>query len=281
MRKRPENLTITARSPAFDLLPMMRAKRYWLGGDPVRTHFTNAIQAVFPEGERFFIESAKDVSSALSDDDMPADLKADLRAFIQQEARHGNAHTHWTDALVEIGYERMPEYDARLQEMREWSRENISSMRRLALTAALEHMTASLASLLLYKRPELLEDAARPARDVLAWHALEECEHKAVCFDLYQQAGGGYFMRCRALVLAITDLFLNVHARHRYLLEADGLWNWQTRLRVYKDVWGPTGIMGGMYGTLLRYLKPGFHPWDTDERADFRAHYGDLINESL
>jgi len=277
MRRRPDDLTITARSPIFDLRPMMREQRYWLGDDPVRTHFINALQATFSEGERFFIDSARDVRARIANDAMLPYLQEDLQAFMQQEARHGVAHGEWNAALVDVGYARITEYDAQLKKLRLWSRRHISAMNRLALTAAMEHMTVSIARLFLDKRPELLGDAARPARDVLAWHALEECEHKAVCFDLYQNAGGGYFRRCLALFLGIFDLFIHVHMRHRYLLKTDGLWNWNTRWRVLKDIWGPTGIMGSMYSLLWCYLKPGFHPWDTDERALFKLRYGSLI----
>ena len=277
MRKRPADLKIVPRTPSFDLRGLMQAQRYWLGGDPVLTHFINALQATFPVGERFFIDSARDVSATVDEDAMPVGLKEDLNAFIRQEARHGVVHGEWNAALVEAGYPRITAYDAQLERLNRWSRRHISAMNRLALTAALEHMTASIARLLLDKRPDLLANAARPARDALAWHALEECEHKAVCFDLYQYAGGGYLRRCLALLFGLFDLFIHVHIRHRYLLETDNLWTWSTRWRVVREIWGPRGVMGGMYGLLWRYLKPGFHPWDTDERAAFMARYGELI----
>lgn len=277
MRKRPADLQITPRTPVFDLHPLMRQQRYWLNDDPVLTHFINALQATFPEGERFFIDSARDVSAALPANALAPDLKTDLDAFIQQEARHGVAHSGWNAALVAAGYPRMKDYDGQMQKLRLWSRRHISAMNRLAMTAAVEHMTASIAQLLLYKRPDLIENAASPAREMLAWHAFEECEHKAVCFDLYQCAGGGYFRRSAALVLELLDLFVHVYVRQRYLLRTDGLWNARMRWRVLREVWGPRGLMGSMYGLLWRYLKPGFHPWDTDERGAFIERYGALI----
>ncbi|WP_169577645.1 metal-dependent hydrolase [Sinimarinibacterium sp. CAU 1509] len=277
MVKRPENLQIVVRQPDIDLRPLMRRQRYWLGGDPVLTHFINALQATFPEGERFFIDSARDVSATLPPERMTPALQQDLNAFIQQEARHGRAHDAWCDALVDIGYTRMPEYDAQMKKLRLWSRKHIGALTRLALTAAAEHMTASIALLLLERRSDLLENAERPVRDLLAWHALEECEHKAVCFDLYQAAGGGYLRRSIALLFELFDIYVHVQTRLRYLLKTDGLWTWKMRWRVFRDIWGPRGVMGSMYGLLWRYLRPGFHPWDSDERAAFTARYGDLI----
>lgn len=277
MYKRPDDLQIVPRQPQVDLRALMRRQRYWLGGDPVLTHFVNALQATFPEGERFFIDSARDVRARVDPAQLPPALDRDLDAFIRQEARHGRTHEDWCMALVDVGYTRMPEYEAQMKKLRLWSREHIGALTRLAMTAAAEHVTASIAKLLLDKRPDLIDNAERPARDVLAWHALEECEHKAVCFDLYQAAGGGYLRRCVMMVLELLDIYLHVQARYRYLLKTDGLWTWRIRWRVFREVWGPTGIMGSMHGLIWRYFKPGFHPWDSDERAAFVARYGELI----
>lgn len=274
---RPQDLTITPRRPEYDVSDAMRQHRYWLNDDAVLTHFFNALQATFPEGERFFIDSARDVRATLGDEQVPSTLREDLRAFISQEAWHGHEHEQWGKALEAIGYTRMPEFDARLLRLRLWAREHIKPIQRLALTVAAEHMTASLARLLLEKRPDLLETADPPMRHLMAWHAFEETEHKSVCFDLYQAAGGGYLRRCVALLLEMIDIFVQVHQRHRYFLKADGLWGWRTRWRVFHQVWGPRGVMGRLLPYMLGYLKPGFHPWQTDERAAFRARYGELL----
>ncbi|MEQ1438896.1 metal-dependent hydrolase [Fontimonas sp. SYSU GA230001] len=277
MYKRPNDLRIIPRQPQVDLRTLMQRQRYWLGGDPVLTHFVNALQATFPEGERFFIDSARDVRAMVDPAKLPPALDRDLDAFIRQEARHGSTHEDWCMALVNIGYTRMPEYEAQMKKLRLWSREHIGALTRLAMTAAAEHITASIAKLLFDRRPDLIDKAERPARDVLAWHALEECEHKAVCFDLYQAAGGGYIRRCLTMLLELLDIYLHVQARYRYLLKTDGLRTWRTRWRVFREVWGPTGIMGSMYGLIWHYFKPGFQPWDSDEPAAFVQRYGELI----
>lgn len=277
MATRPPDLEIVPRQPEFDVAGAMRRNRYWLKGDPVLTHFMNGLQALFPEGERFFIDSARDVRDQVGEANLPEQLQRDLRDFIRQEAWHGREHEVWIQALEEQGYTRMADSSLKLKKLRLWAREHVRPMNRLAMTAAAEHLTASMARMLLEKRPDLLEGADRPLRDLLAWHALEETEHKSVCFDLYQAAGGGYFRRCIALVIEWGDLFYQTHIRHRYLLRKDGLWNWKTRWQLVTKIWGPTGLVGALLPYALRYLKPGFHPWDTDERAAFMAKYGDLI----
>lgn len=273
---RPHDLNIKARTPEFGLAGTLREHRYWLGDDPVLTHFFNALQSTFPEGERFFIDAARALRDRLGDR-VPEQLARDLRAFIHQEAWHGKAHDSWNEALAAAGYERMEEFGAEMRRLRIWAGENIAPMMRLAMTAGAEHMTASLARLLLYRREDLVEQAVRPVRDLLVWHALEEVEHKAVCYDLFREAGGSYRLRVVGLVIALIDTFRLVRQRHRYLLKKDGLWNLRTRLRSWRLIWGPRGIVGQLMPELMRYLRPGFHPWETDERSAFMEKYGDLV----
>jgi predicted metal-dependent hydrolase len=211
--KRPTDLNITTRHPDFPLKESLTKEKYWMDGDPVKTHIFNALQATFPEGERFFIDSARDVRKRLPSGKLNAQLDNDIQAFIHQEAWHGKAHDEWVKVLEDLGYPKMRQFDEQIRDMRLWAKKNIHPLRRLAVTSGAEHLTASLARLILYRRPELLESAARPVRDLLAWHALEEVEHKAVCFDLFQQAGGKYQLRIVGLVIALTNLLRHVDER--------------------------------------------------------------------
>ena len=68
-------------------------------------------------------------------------------------------------------------------------------------------------------------------------------------------------------------------------IEEDGLplprhlWTWRTRLDMVRKIWGPTGIIGQLIPELLRYLRPDFHPWDTDERIDFSKQWQSLLSD--
>lgn len=274
---RPNDLEITTRHPDFPLYAALEKQRYWLNGDPVLSHLFNALQATFPEGERFFIDSARDVRDQLPAGSVPADLAKDIKAFIHQEAWHGKAHDEWVQALVALGYDRMTDFDSRIRKLRLWAKDNIAPIRRLAMTAGAEHLTASLARLILFQRPELLDGAQRPVRDLLAWHALEEVEHKAVCFDLYQLAGGSYRLRVLGLAFAVMDLLKHLHERAAYLLKADGLWTLRNRLKLLRELYGRNGLITRMLPDILKYLKPSFHPWDTDERAALFQRYPELL----
>ena len=251
----------------------MEQHRYWHGDDPVMTHFFNAMQATFPQGERFFIDAARDACAAIGEDNIAPQQREDVRRFIRQEAIHGKAHDDWNAVLIALGYPQMRDFDAQIERERLWARKNISARWRIAMTAAAEHMTASFARVMLHKRPDLADHAASPVRELLLWHALEEVEHKAVCFDLYQQLDGSYRRRATAMVFTFIDFMRHIYERQVYLLQRDGLWTLRNRAKLLTQVWGPGGIVAALAPYLLEYFRPGFHPWDTDERPDFAARF--------
>ncbi|AUM13537.1 metal-dependent hydrolase [Ketobacter alkanivorans] len=264
----PDALKLIARSVRFNYLDAMKKNRYWHDNDPVKTHFFNALQALFPEGERFFMDSARDVRDQVGKDKLPPQLLEQIQLFIRQEAMHGREHDGWSQALIDMGYPAMKMFDEKLKRDNKWSRKNLSALSRLAMTSASEHFTASLAHLFIYHRPDLVEKAGTPFRELLVYHALEEVEHKAVCYDLYQEANGGYFMRVSAMVFVTMDLLVRLRNRMRYLLEQDGLWDAKHRKATRELLWGRDGIMRALAPFLLQYFRPNFHPWETDERHD-------------
>ncbi|HVK99362.1 MAG TPA: metal-dependent hydrolase [Dongiaceae bacterium] len=271
----PSALKLIPRVVHFDYETAMRQNKYWHGDDPVVTHFFNALQAMFPEGERFFMESARDVRDELGKDNIPAELNEQIKLFIRQEAMHGREHDAWTTALISLGYIGMEGFDLKLKRDNKWSRKHLKPLWRLSMTAASEHFTASLAHLFIYKRPDLIEKAASPFRELLVYHAMEEVEHKAVCYDLYKEAKGGYFLRIFGMVFVTIDLLVRLRNRQEYLLKKDGLWTPAIQKKMRDLLWGRDGIMRVLSPYLLQYFRPDFHPWETDERRDllekFRA----------
>ncbi len=270
----PDTLKLIARVVRFDYASAMRQNRYWHGGDPVSTHFFNALQALFPEGERFFMDSARDVRDMLGKDNISEELNEQIRLFIRQEAMHGREHDAWTTALIELGYVGMEGFDLKLKRDNQWSRKKIPPLWRLSMTAASEHFTASLAHLFIYQRPDLIEKAASPFRELLVYHAMEEVEHKAVCYDLYKAAKGGYFLRIAGMLFVTVDLLIRLRNRQEYLLKKDGQWNAATQRKMRDLLWGKDGIMRVLAPYLLQYFRPDFHPWETDERRDLLAKFG-------
>ena len=137
---------------------------------------------------------------------------------------------------------------------------------RLAMTAGMEHITAIMSEFIL-NNPEVLEPLQETMRELIYWHAVEEIEHKAVAFDVYQQCVGNEDLRRRTLRIATLMFSLRITAYTIALL-----W-WSKSLPSFKDIRGAFSFMFGKKGMIrnirkpyMAYFKEGFHPWDSDNR---------------
>ena len=63
--------------------------RWWILDTPIATHFSNGVNLLFPDGERFFIRSVKHYMDVI---DRDPELRARVRGFFGQEGRHGHEH---------------------------------------------------------------------------------------------------------------------------------------------------------------------------------------------
>jgi len=84
---------VPRKAPDFgfdDTLP-----KYWFAGDPSKTRFFDAMSTMFPEGEKYFIESVRAYRDQITD---PA-MKEAVRDFTYQEAQHSIAHGLFNDRL--------------------------------------------------------------------------------------------------------------------------------------------------------------------------------------
>lgn len=180
--------------------------QHFAGGDLVMSHVVAMLSAMFPNGEDFFVASVRNYRDRVTD----PELKHQVGRFIGQEAIHGREHrvlndrlhdmgyiTHFVDRSVDIGLNR---FAARV----------LPRSIQLAVTAALEHYTATLAETLLSDATarDMLDGEVR---NLLLWHALEEAEHKAVAFDVYRAVCGnrlrGHLIRTVTMDV-VTALFL-------------------------------------------------------------------------
>ncbi|MEO8552221.1 MAG: metal-dependent hydrolase [Kofleriaceae bacterium] len=252
-------MEITLRDVAFELDPA-RVPRDWVYGDAFQTTFVNALSLLFPEGEKFFVESVKKMQDRVTE---PALLRQ-VAGFIGQEAMHGREHRAFNELMVAHGYGAAPAVEARLRGFLKRIRHVLTAKSQLAITCALEHFTALLGETLLRDRT-LHANVDKAALSLWLWHALEETEHKAVAFDVYRAVGGGYVRRCTMMVLATLGFFIALAIVHTRLLWARGIlfrpWRWARGLL---RMWIWPGYLTRMIPAYLTYFRPRFHPDDRD-----------------
>lgn len=249
------------RDVSFELDPNT-VPRDWVGNDAFQTTFLSALSLLFPEGERFFVDSVKQALPKLE-----GPLAADVAAFIGQEAMHGREHKVLNGLIEAHGHASAPAVDAWLRRFLKRVRRILSPQSQLAVTCALEHFTAMLAESLLADA-RMRSDVDGSVRALWLWHALEEAEHKSVAFDVYTATGGGTVRRL-ALMLLTTAVFFAVQgAVHARLLHERGLlfrpWRWG---RGVVRMWIYPGFLTRLVPAYLSYFRPGFHPSDRDTDA--------------
>lgn len=187
---------IPVRRPGFrfDDVP-----RHWLADNAIATHIFNGLNLVFPDGERFFIASVQARLARVQD----PELKRQVRGFFGQEARHAHEHESYFQALEAQGYE-IQTFLRRFRRFAQWTERWLPAPLRLAMTAGAEHYTATLGGHALEQ--DLIDQAHPTMRDLIAWHATEEIEHKAVAYDVLQATHPSYLLRVAGFLLATASL---------------------------------------------------------------------------
>src|SRR4051812_9099487 len=150
-----------------------------MAGSPIATAIANGVNLLFPHGERFFVRSVNHFRDQIQD---PA-LRAAIKGFFSQEGRHAHAHDEFNAILRTQGFE-VDRFLDSYKRLSSWIEAHTPAKLNLAITAAAEHFTATLAEGAFSQN--MLDQAAPAMRQLLAWHAAEEIEHRAVAFDVLQ-----------------------------------------------------------------------------------------------
>lgn len=263
---------------------------YWMSGSAGLTHFMTALSALFPAGEKFFIDSVRAVRQHPAIKDNEA-LQKEISAFIGQEAMHTQEHVGFNASAQKYGHD-VAALEAKTDTVIQSFRKIFAKLAKpagitqemidLTATTALEHFTATIASELL-RNPhiqELMSDETMAT--MWAWHAIEENEHKAVAYDVFEGVFGrglkAYALRTTSLSLAMVILFITQSYFLARLLREDKQLNIESLKDIYTYAYSPSkGIITGMGKEMLAYFKPGFHPNDLDTvglLANWKAKLG-------
>lgn len=256
----------------FDQVP-----EYWMRDSAGLTHFMTALSALFPAGEKFFIDSVRAVRyhPAIKDNQ---ELQKEISAFIGQEAMHTQEHVGFNASAQKYGHD-VERLDRYTDKVIQGARKVFAGVGKpfgitqemvdLTATTALEHFTATIATQLLRNShiQELMSDDTM--KTMWLWHAIEENEHKAVAYDVFEGVFGqgtkAYLLRTSSLVAAMLTLFVVQNYFLFRLLKEDKQLNLEALKAIYTYAYSPSkGIITGMGREMLAYFRPGFHPNDLD-----------------
>ncbi|WP_439859485.1 metal-dependent hydrolase [Pseudomonas sp. MBLB4136] len=253
----PQGLCIHPRQMDFELPDPL--PRHWHGGDAFKSHLFDAMSLQFPDGERFFIDSVRYFREHIGD----PQLRKQIRSFIGQEGHHSREHQVYSKRLRDLGYD-IDRLEGHVQARIRFTQKRLSPQRQLAATAALEHITAIMAEGLL-RDARHLEGAHPTMVRLWRWHALEETEHKAVAFDVYNQVCGNRSLLRRAMLMGTFFFVLDTSRGLVHMLKRDGLlWNWRVWRGGLSWLWGKRGIYRPLLGPYRDFFRDDFHPWQRD-----------------
>ncbi len=290
--QRPNGVNINIRKINFkfeDALPTN-----WFSTNGAVQMLCNITSLMFPAGEGFFIDSVRHYRSRIKD----PELQRDVAAFIAQESMHTRQH-QGCNKLLKSHYKYAGVYEKFLEYLLKAAKFVLPARTQLAVTCALEHFTALFADQLL--RNSVFHKLANPVYASLwIWHAIEESEHKAVCFDVYQTFHGGVFGYIeRSIVMMITSLFFLVVIFFGFIVamvfgssktkrttqletssvQGSSLQRVKNFIKSYYVAFlAEGGLLNGILRPYFAYYLPSFHPWQHDNSELLKRRKIDFEN---
>lgn len=249
------------------------------GADPVAAAWFTALSASFPRGEAMFVDAVRACREGAGEP-----LGSEIRAFIRQEVNHSREHLAFNRKTADAGYD-LSQVDARVADLVAQTQSNPPIV-QLAITMALEHFTAMFAHLFL-TNPHSLASEGMGEKQLWLWHAAEEIEHKGVAFDTWLHATRSWPARRRYMVRSLV--MLNVtwrFLRNRWidameLMGQDGLTHWQAGSGLARFLWWKPGPLRRILPAWLGYFRPGFHPWQVDDRHLIARYDSEFADANL
>lgn len=241
---------------AFEDMP-----RYWCANDPALTHFFTGLSLLFPEGESYFVRSVRALRDKVAANPQ---LDKDIGSFIGQEAMHSKEHHAFHVSARKFGLN-PDSLEAFTGTVLKFIERRFSRKSNLLVTTGLEHYTAVHVVSMMESVNELMTDET--VRNLWLWHSVEETEHKAVAFDMYEYLYGSgplaYAQRVAVFAFSLAMITGFTFSYTGVLMKRDG------QLGNFKSWKNLAALAREQYPIMipkfLQYLRPGFHPNQTDE----------------
>ncbi len=267
---------ITVRRMAFEFPDEIDP--VFIPGQPEESYSIIGLSLLLPYLEPYLIRTMKAAKPHVSD----PDLVADLQHFSAQEGQHYREHIRFNQALRTSGFPGLEPLEKELEADYLRFTETKSLRFNLGYAEGFEALTTATANFMLEKGDLKLDT---PAGDLLAWHAVEELEHRTVAFDIYEHVCGGYFRRLAIGLFGQWHMLRFIVRVTNYMIKAAP--------EVMEKHGGAEGarerakMQAGMRRTLLprilRTYRPSYTPHDipfTDDMRRLAERYNGLARST-
>jgi len=262
----PAEISIQLRNKRHELTDSLG--RDWYDNHPFKTAWFNAMSITFPLGEQSFIDSVRCYAVKITD----PKLQREIRHFCGQEGIHRREHELYNETLCKERNYSLDYLEGRIARKIKESNAKLRPIQRLAVTAALEHITAILAERMLGEGVGAHGVIEPPMKELWTWHAAEEMEHKAVAFDVYRAVTKNkpYSEKMRKSSLRLATFFLmqDIVVGMIHMLRRDKkMWNLRVWIEGMQFLLGKQGFIRLSWPAYKEYFKEDFHPWQRDTRS--------------
>ena len=266
---------ITPRNRKFDLSSSLAG--VWHSNDIFKTVLSNALSIPLPSGEKLFVESIRIFMDKIKD----KKLFEDARLFIAQESIHRREHQAYNEALCSA-----KNYNLRMLEM-PYASHNTHAIAHydpkmlLAITVCMEHATASISENVICNKV-WLEGVDETMKDFWSWHALEEIEHRAVAFDIYNEIYGDKNYLDDVMKVTIKQLIRNISftACQMFSMEKLNPLDMRRWLRESPFLVGVDGIIHPLSNSINAFYCKSFSPSTFIDFNKIEGSYSSIKNLS-
>lgn len=228
----------------------------WCNDSLLTTAMLEAVSFITPVLESFSIKAVADGLPAVAG----TALEQECVAFMREESYHSRAH-RLLNAKLEAVLGKTPLGFDTLNALMEWTRKRLSVTDRLALAAALEHVTA------VTSRSYAAEEAALTfasgyAQELFYKHAQEEIDHRSVVFNLWHAVTpSSRFKRFStiAVVMLAGGLYLSAAVPWIVYRKSGGRL-WRTLSEMTASGFHQLRLVFSLIGDLFSFARGGYHP---------------------
>ncbi len=250
----PSNVSIKPRNRHFDIAAAL--SRDWFDNNAFITAWHNALSITFPLGEKFFIDSVRHFADQIEDEK----LKSEISSFCGQEGFHRREHELYNETLCKArGYD-LALLEGRVAKGLGFARKRFNPMEQLAITVALEHITAIMAEFHLREDSPFRGKPEKVMEELWHWHGAEELEHKSVAFDVYRAMSGSDKVRVAALRRSTVLIIWRALTGVVHMLRKDGrLFSLQVWKQGAKFLLGREGLFRSIWPSYKLFFHADFH----------------------
>ncbi len=220
-------------------------------------HF-QAVALFLPSLEKMLVLSLRKALPLVEN----AQLRQEIASLVAQESIHGAEFNRYNHASLHNAEKTIvtDAYGMKCFRFIASMIHHISPTFHFALSAAGEHFTAISAELFL-KDTRWFATVPPEYSALWRWHCIEELEHKAVAFDVYQSLNGRYTTRISAMLLmTVAFNWLYLVAIFKIAKHNKKLFDFSFYKRMLHFYWGKHGLMRSLLTAYCQYFKPRFHP---------------------